>query len=192
MKLYGSIPSPFVRRIRMYLDGHDYEFAPVNVYDDKERARYAKISPLKKLPVLIDGDQTIWDSGSIYQYLRGKHNEPPISPEELNLLSAIDAANDSLVIVMMGRRSGIEVSPDKLLFKLQLERVPDILAWLEQQVEAGKFKVWNYPTIALYSLLDWVLFRELFDLEPYPALRGILTTNAERACVQDTDPRQAA
>ncbi len=189
LKLYGSIPSPFVRRIRMYLENVDFEMISVNVYDDAERAQYANISPIKKLPVLIDGDETVMDSRVIYYHLRQKRGEGFPDTREQNLLAAMDAVADSLVILMLGKRSGMEVSADALMFKLQLERLPDVLGWLNQQAEEGVFDRWEFPAMSLYAILDWAQFRELYDFSDYPALLQVLAGNAERGVVKATDPR---
>ena len=39
--LYGSLPSPYVRRIRMHLDDTPYQFSAVNIYDDADRAKFS-------------------------------------------------------------------------------------------------------------------------------------------------------
>ena len=64
MKLYGSLPSPYVRRVRMALDGFDYEFVPVNIYDDASRAEFSRVSPIRKLPVLVNGAFNEWGVAS--------------------------------------------------------------------------------------------------------------------------------
>ena len=135
MTLYGSLPSPYVRRIRMLLEGVDYQFNNINVYDNKQREEFSAISPLRKLPVLTDGDISIFDSHVIAEYLRKKRQWPEITIEQHNLISAIDAVTDSLIVVFMSKRSGIEVSEDKLLFKLQFEHLAIILNWLNEQTK---------------------------------------------------------
>ncbi len=48
--------------------------------DWKERA--LKYSPAGLVPVLIDGDLTIWDSLAIFEYLAEKHPEKPMWPKD--------------------------------------------------------------------------------------------------------------
>lgn len=189
MTLYGSLPSPYVRRIRMLMEGMDYRFEPVDLYNDEKRAEYAEVSPIKKLPVLVDGDQTVFDSHVICEYLRRKQGKAEQPINELNLIAAIDAVNDSLIVLFMGTRSGLEVSPDALLFKLQLERIPDTLAWLEKQAEQGAFAEWHMATIALISLVDWAEFRDLYDFSDYPSLLAAREGHQERMIVKATYPQ---
>ena len=189
MTLYGSLPSPYVRRIRMLLEGVDYHFEPVELYQDDTRAAFAQVSPIRKLPVLVDGEQTVLDSHVICDYVRRKQGLDPLSIDELNLVSAVDAVNDSLIVVFMGQRSGLEVSSDLLMFKLQLERIPDSLAWLNEQAKKGAFKDWGMATISLISLLDWSEFRNLYDFSAYPALLAARDAHRGRAIVGETFPQ---
>ena len=189
MTLYGSLPSPYVRRIRMLMDGMDYQFEAVEIYDDEKRAEYATVSPIKKLPVLVDGDQTVFDSHVICEYLRRKEGMPEQPIDEQNLVAAVDGVNDSLIVLFMGKRSGLEVSEDTLIFKLQLGRIPDTLAWLEKQAELGAFAEWHMATIALISLLDWAEFRELYDFSGYPALLAARKQHQDRTIVKETYPQ---
>ena len=188
LTLYGSLPSVYVRRIRMLMDGIDYEFKPLDVYDDATREQYTAITPIRKLPVLVDGDQTIFDSHVISQYLIDKHDLAPLTIEQSNLVSAIDGVTDSMIILFMGKRSELPVDESRLLFKLQLERIPIILTWLQEQAQEGEFKDWHFATIALISLLDWAEFRGIYDFSDYPALLEAKQLHAERDIVKATMP----
>jgi glutathione S-transferase len=74
MKLTFSPASPFARKVRVaaielgLID--KIEFMPVAVVPGQANAEYEKISPLKKLPVLIlDNGEVILDSFVIVEYL---------------------------------------------------------------------------------------------------------------------------
>lgn len=186
--LYGSLPSPYVRRIRMFMEGMEYEFQPVNVYDDATRAEFAAITPVRKLPLLIDGDTTIMDSHVICHYLGQKRGLPEPTIQQHNLVTVVDGATDSMIILFLGRRSELPVNADKLLFKLQLERLPDSMNWLELQAKQGVFREWSVATIALVSMVDWAEFRGLFDFGDYPALIAARDLHSERDIVRATRP----
>lgn len=197
MILYGSQASPYVRRIRMLLENSSYHFEQVDVYTDDKRAEFAKISPIKKLPVLVDNGKTIFDSHVICQYLLqqpGRHGisselSPVIPIEQHNIISAIDAAIDSLIILLQTKRSGLEIDPERLICRLQLERVPDCLHWLNQQADNGAFDEWHFPTIALISALGWITFRDLYDTGAYTALIAAAEKFSERDIVKITAPQ---
>ena len=171
MKLYGSQTSPYVRRIRLLLAELPCEFIKLNILDSADRETLAAINPTLRIPMLDDAGQTIFDSGVIYRYLAAKTNATPLSWYQENQLTVINAVNDSLVMLYQCSRSGLDTNDDKLFFNLQRERIAMSLYVLEQQAANAEFANWQYPAMALYSLLDWVAFRELLELDDYPALQ---------------------
>jgi len=69
MKIIGSFVSPYVRKVLacMNLKGLAYEVDPITPFYGNEEFR--RLSPLCRIPVLIDGDFTISDSSVICAYL---------------------------------------------------------------------------------------------------------------------------
>ncbi|MEN3158246.1 glutathione S-transferase family protein [Alkalimonas sp. NCh-2] len=191
MKLFGSVPSPYVRRIRMLLADTSYEFVNLNIFAEQDRATLIRLNPTRKIPMLVDGDQVIFDSGLIYRYLCHKLQLPALSWPQENQIILINAANDSLVELLICQRSGFDTNDDKLFFNLQRERVAEVLAVLEQQVRDQAFNDWNYAAICLYCLLDWIAFRNLWPLGSFPALQQFLSQNQQQPGVASSDPRQA-
>jgi len=196
MKLYGSTTSPFVRRIRLYLalnKANDHEFVNLDIFSEQGRAQLVKDNPTLKVPYLIDNGQHILDSRVIYRYLVQKFSQPTLSWDEENLLTLIDAANDSFVTLFLLKRSGLDNQQDLLFFNLQNERVATLVTLLNNAVKKGDFKEWNYPSICLYCLLDWANLRELYPFENYSALvefvKGIKAKAELAAVLAETDPR---
>ncbi|WDE04886.1 glutathione S-transferase family protein [Thalassomonas viridans] len=189
MQLLGSTTSPYVRRIRLYLQDREYEFIDLDIFAPDDRARLTVNNPALKVPVLIDGEQNIYDSRVIYRYLADKFSGPDLSWEQENLLTLIDAANDSFVTLLLAARSGLDTGEDKLLFNLQNERVGEILARLNEAVAAGKFGQWHYPEICLFCLLDWVNFRALYDFSHLSHLTAFHQQNLQHKGIRETDPR---
>ena len=192
MKLYGSIPSPYVRRIRLLLAERNYEFVNLNIFSETDRATLIRLNPTRKIPMLLDHEQVIFDSGLIYRYLSDKFGLAPLSWPAENQLILINAANDSLVELLLCQRSGFDISEDKLFFNLQRERVAEILAILEQHAQQGLFSDWNYVAMSLYCLVDWIEFRKLWPLELFPALQDFLKANEQQPAVKSSDPRHSA
>lgn len=189
MKLYGSQTSPYVRRIRLLLAETDFEFVNLNIFAGADRETLASINPALRIPMLDDNGQVIFDSGVIYRYLAAKLALAPLSWYQENQLTVINAVSDSLVMLLQCNRSGMDTSEDKLFFNLQRERVATSLYVLEQQAANGEFARWNYVAMALYSLIDWTLFRELLELDDYPALLQFARENKHQAKIADSDPR---
>jgi len=186
--LYGSKTSPYVRRIRMLLANEPYRFELVNVYENDERAKFSSISPIRKLPVLDDDGEIIFDSGVIAAHLLAQQGKPPLSIFQNNLVNAVNAATDSLIIIMQSKNSGLTIDEAKLFYNLQISRAEVCFDWLEQQAKENAFTEWDYPTMALITLLDWVEFRQLKDLSVWPQMLAVRSEFAARELVLNTLP----
>lgn len=189
MKLYGSQTSPYVRRIRLLLATTAHEFINLNIFTGEGRQTLAAINPALRIPMLDDAGQVIFDSGVIYRYLAAKLGIAPLSWYQENQLTVINAVNDSLVMLLQCSRSGFDTNDDKLFFNLQRERVATSLYVLEQQAANNEFANWDYVAMALYSLVDWTLFRELLEFDDYPALQAFVAQNKTQPMIKDSDPR---
>lgn len=189
MKLYGSTTSPFVRRIRLWLADMPVEFVSMEIFAGEGRELLKSKNPALKVPMLEDGDLTLYDSRVIYRYLQQKFSTPALSWEQENQLTLIDAVNDTFVQLMMAKRSAIPADPKALFFQLHFERVETVMLALNEQAEEGLFDLWDYPAICLYCLIDWTIFRELLDIEKYPTLRTFWQSHQTTNYVVQTDPR---
>lgn len=75
MKLFYSITSPFARKVHMLLrvTGLIERTELVSTTFESEELR--KLNPLGKIPALVDGDTTLFDSALICEYLDEIHQE---------------------------------------------------------------------------------------------------------------------
>lgn len=80
MKIIGSYVSPYVRKVLACLElkGLAYEIDPITPFYGGEA--FERISPLRRIPVLIDGDLTLCDSSAICAYLDEAYPTPPLLP----------------------------------------------------------------------------------------------------------------
>ncbi|RBP25301.1 glutathione S-transferase [Marinobacter pelagius] len=190
MKLIGSTTSPYVRRIRILLDEEPYEFINLDIYGEG-RDELRRNNPALKIPMLEDEGQELYDSRIIARYLSAKQNRDPLTWDQQNQLTLIDAANDSAVTLLLAKRSGVDVEADVMFFNLQRERIMTTLRTLAAQVEEGQFEAWNYPAICLYCLVDWLDFRDLVDFTGVESLLAFRDSRKGKPWVAQTDPRQA-
>ena len=189
MKLFGSQTSPYVRRIRLALADIPFELIKLNIFDGPDRATLIKYNPARKVPMLLDGEQLVYDSGVIYRYLAEKYHWAKLSWQQENQLTIINAANDSMIELLLCKRSGFTIDPNKLFYSLQHERIEGAFKVFEQQVAAGQYKQWHYPAMALFCLLDWALYRELISLEAFEHLKQFHQQHRQRPGVAESDPR---
>ncbi|KAL6840928.1 hypothetical protein ACP4OV_029188 [Aristida adscensionis] len=90
VKLYGWALSPFVSRALLALEeaGVEYEHVPMNrAAGDHRRPEHLARNPFGKVPVLEDGDLTLFESRAIARHVFRKHK-----PELLGVGSLEDSA----------------------------------------------------------------------------------------------------
>lgn len=191
MKLIGSATSPYVRRTRLLLGDADYEFAILDIYG-ADRDVLRQHNPALKVPMLIDGEQSIYDSRVIARYLAATMRHEPLNWAQENQLTLIDAANDSFVTIALSKKSGLATGSDILFYSLQHERISRSIDALSQRAAEGAFDAWHYPSMCAYCLVDWAEMRTLFDFSGHQPLLDLRARFADRPKVAETDPRKAA
>jgi len=83
MKIIGSYVSPYVRKVLACLElkGLSYEIDPITPFFGDDA--FETMSPLRRIPVLIDGDLTLCDSSVICQYLDEAYPDRPLLPTDV-------------------------------------------------------------------------------------------------------------
>ena len=83
MKIVGSYVSPYVRKVLacLALKGLEYEIDPITPFFGNEE--FERLSPLRRIPVLIDGDLTLCDSSAICAYLDEAYPRRPLLPADV-------------------------------------------------------------------------------------------------------------
>jgi glutathione S-transferase len=82
MRIIGSFVSPYVRKVLAAMAAKglgDYEIDPITAFFGGEE--FERLSPLRRIPVLIDGDLALSDSSVICAYLDEAYPERPLLPE---------------------------------------------------------------------------------------------------------------
>ena len=82
MKIIGSYVSPYVRKVLacLNLKGLAYEIDPITPFFGNDE--YGQLSPLRRIPVLVDGDFSICDSSVVCAYLDDAYPERPLLPAD--------------------------------------------------------------------------------------------------------------
>jgi glutathione S-transferase len=83
VQIIGSHLSPYVRKVLVVLDlkGIPYEIDPIVPFFGNDG--FSQISPLRRIPVLIDDQITLADSSVICQYLEDRYQEPMLYPANM-------------------------------------------------------------------------------------------------------------
>lgn len=82
MKVIGSYVSPYVRKVLacLALKGLSYEIDPITPFFGGEE--FERMSPLRRMPVLVDGDLSLCDSSVICAYLDEAYPDRPLLPAD--------------------------------------------------------------------------------------------------------------
>lgn len=82
MKIIGSFVSPYVRKVLacMELKGLAYEVDPITPFFGGDE--FDRLSPLRRIPVLVDEDFVLTDSSVICAYLDDAYPERPLLPPD--------------------------------------------------------------------------------------------------------------
>jgi glutathione S-transferase len=83
MKIIGSYVSPYVRKVLacLALKGLDYEIDPITPFYGN--GEFERLSPLRRIPVLIEDGHTLCDSSVICAWLDEAYPERPLLPAEV-------------------------------------------------------------------------------------------------------------
>lgn len=196
IRLYGTVTSPYVRRVRVVAEELGL---PVTLIDTAVEAGQAELrskSPIWKVPAAeIDG-QLVFDSHAITELLLARAGKGPIAAWQLddiearNAIHVIDGALDALINVFYLRKEGVDVDQVPYL-KKQQERAKASLAWLETAVHepfVTSKQTLGLPEIALGSALGWMRFRNAYPIDSHPRLMRCLEALEKRPSFAATQP----
>jgi glutathione S-transferase len=196
IRLYGTITSPYVRRVRIVAEELGLAHELLDTATDAGQASLRAKSPIWKVPAAeIDG-QLVFDSHAITELLLARAGEGPIAPwrlddvETRNLVNVIDGALDALINVFYLRKEGVEVDSVPYL-KKQQARAKASLAWLESAVYepfVTSHKRFGLAEIALGSALGWMRFRAAYPIADHPRLMRCLEELEKRPSFAATQP----
>jgi glutathione S-transferase len=157
--------SPFACAVRIVLDelGLDYErHEEITTPSAEERAA---ATPTLQVPTFWDGDQTLWESGTIVEYLLSTYQNRPAAEPPLTLdafrsdrewqdklvFSTIQTFGNAATIISQMKWSGVDAT-NSAHMKRSAEKLSHILGWLEDQL--------NDPTGGFHP--DCVSIQDIF------------------------------
>lgn len=165
----GNYVSPYVRKVLACLELKrlDYRIDPIAPFvgnDDFER-----LSPLRRIPVLLEGGRVFNDSSVICQYLEDTHPAPALYPadpadrararwlEEYADTALADALIWRLFYQKAIRRHVFGEAGDEAVIEEALERhIPHALDYLETQLPAEGFL---FGTVTVADIAIACMFR---------------------------------
>ena len=214
--LHYTPGSFFSRKVRIVLaeKGVPYESRVEGASRQRSAASFATINPVLKVPVLIDGELTLFESDLIVEYLlrtypgnSSNSAVPPLSAEmtrgahqweDAKTLVVLNDAADTMLNLRYWKANGLAVEAVDYGRK-QRSRFHSCLDWLEQRATAEGFipGVFSIQDIALLCMLDYVDARSdylqgLLEWRGRPRVEAIVARYRDRPSVKSTVPGPAS
>jgi len=193
--IIGSYLSPYVRKVLVCLDlkGIAYRIDPIIPFFGNEK--FTRISPVRRIPVLIDDAVTLPDSSVICHYLDERHAGVPLLPKSPAdrgrarwLEEFADTRMGEVFIwrlfnqVVINRFVWGERSDEEVLRRTREEEIPQVLDYLEGELpdDGTLFGALSVADIAIAAVFRNAAFaRFAVDAERWPR------TAAFVSCVLD-------
>lgn len=154
IKLYYHVDCPYSQKVRIVLAEKDLEHELVHVdlgKGEQKTAEFRKLSPLGKVPVLVDEDVVVYDSTVINEYLDEEYPNPALMPEDSAGRARVRLLEDfcdnffipqTIFILAELHRADAERDQDKIRrYSGEIQRV---LQWLEPQLAGKSFLVGEF------------------------------------------------
>jgi glutathione S-transferase len=208
MRIIGSYVSPYVRKVTacLALKGLDYEIDPITPFFGDEA--FARLSPLRRIPVLIHEDLVLTDSSVICAWLDeayAGHPLLPATPAERARARWLEEYADSRLgdVFIWGLFYQKRVHPvvwgepgDQARIEKSLsEDAPAVLDYLEGELpEAG----WLFGEIGLADIAIATFFRNaayadfVIDADRWPRAAGFVARALAHPCFAATFPFERA
>src|SRR5262245_34768320 len=194
MKLYGTLTSPFVRRVRVVAAEVGEPIERIHTASAEGQATLREVSPIRKVPVVVIDGRTLFDSRAIIDWLTTTRGWGGLAPprdrwHEQNLINAIDGAVESVMQLFMLRLDNVPIDGTSFAER-QLARADAIFAWLATQlVDARGFGAGlGLAEISLVATLDWMDFRKAYPTERAAGVESVRTTWRDHASLAATRP----
>jgi glutathione S-transferase len=190
MRIIGNYISPYVRKVLVLLElkGIDYEIDPIAPFVGNDD--FTRLSPLRRIPVLIDGEVVLNDSSVICQYLEDRFPTPALYPadiadraqarwlEEYADTRLADVLVWRLFYQLAVRRHIFGEPPDEAIVQQAREvEIPDVLDYLETRMPEQGF-VFGALSIADISIACFArtasFVRYVIDAGRWPRSAGLV------------------
>lgn len=146
-------------------------------------------NPLMQVPVLVDGERTVWDSPNICRYLVEREGSDPLGIESLdwadrNMIAVIHGVMSAEVRLILGERTGMDLSGG--MFEKARETLRRGLAWIDERIE-GQVEL-GYASVCAVSMWDHLLLFGNAERSEAPRLDRFAQRLGERSSIAQTRP----
>lgn len=143
-----------------------------------------------RVPVLVHGERTLWESDNICRYLVEQHGRDPLGVTSLdwsarNTLAVIHGVMDAEVRLILAERAGMD--PRGGPFEKARGTVDRGLAWLDREVPSPGPEL-DYVRTCLVAMWDHLLLYGNAGRQDAPRVAAVADALAARPSVAATCP----
>ena len=157
-KLIGSTTSPYVRKVRLILEGQEYDFETLKAFSPEGSKQLENYGPIRRIPILIEDGKTIFDSSLICEYLL-EQKSISLSIEEKLDLKVIDELCDSCINLFQQILWKIDSDWTNEQSIRMLKRANSTLDHLDKLQSKNRLTLFQKDW--LVCVLDWLSFRDV-------------------------------
>jgi glutathione S-transferase len=178
LKLYDYPDCPFAQKVRVVLAEKDLEYEKVFVdlrKGEQKTPEFLRMNPYGKVPVLVDEDETIYDSTVINEYLEDEYPLPRLMPEDsagrARVRQLEDYCDSSFIpptTVLLAQLRKPEAERDVQRVEQARDELRRCLFYLRDQLDGHEYLVGREFTLAdaAFAPRMIVLGRLGFEFEP--------------------------
>ena len=173
IKLYGGERSR-ASIVKWYLEeiGIEYEFVMLDMATQEHlQPPFLKLNPMGKVPVIVDGEVTLWESGAILLYLAEKYTQQVATLEQRSL------ANQWILFANSTFATGLFIEATRQKEKERLLPPLDQIFANNSYVMGEEFTV---ADVAFGSMLAYTQILLQLDISAYPHLSEYLQRLTQR------------
>ncbi len=177
--LYGHEISgnTYKAKLMMHILGVEYNVIQIDIANKQHKSEaYLKLNPRGEFPVLVDGENIIWDSQAILIYLARQYQEsnsaynwyPESAAEMAQVTQWLTVANNEIFNSLAKSRVILKLGFEGDLLECQ-KKGRQVLRWLDRHLENNYWLANNSASIADISCYPYVALSEEggFNLKPY-------------------------
>jgi len=181
IRLYYASGSPFAWRVHLALEEKGLEYEPTLLSfqsGDLKRPDYLAINPHGKVPSIVDGTLSLYESQAIVEYLDEKYPQKPLLPREPEARALVRVEELECVLYfaeafLKVARQAFFAAPDKRDEKALAEARTDLRRFLAALEQRASRHDGEYVCGKAFSRADvtWIPFVEIagragVDLDP--------------------------
>lgn len=190
VRVVGSYLSPYVRKVLVFLHAKAVAYEIDSIVPFYGDDRFSKVSPIRRIPVLLDDRVTLCDSSVICQYLEERYPEPALYPADIAERAQarwLEEFADTRMgeVFIWGLFNQLAIGPRvwgrkpdaAVLERTRGVDIPHVLDYLEAQLPAdgflfGRLSVADISIACVLRNAEFVRFR--VDAERYPRTAGFV------------------